>query len=229
MLSCIWRQSQTLSLTQHLSPQWWGWAGDSFLEQSTAGGRLAFSPLVLWGQHLSGPSALPRPQWAGTEGTTPSLWLQDGNLSPALRPCSLLCRGTCKTVLQRDDACSRAATLGGGFCQRLAIWRPRRHLIHFHREASASDQAFSHCYSVPVLHADITCDTITSWKKGSKLLVTPNALGGLCVTAGVGILLPKCSTSCGFERSSRRSVMCQLNTSNGASQNQEPNRHILLQ
>lgn len=36
-----------------------GWGGDSFPGQSKAGGRLAFFPLVLWGQHLPGTSAPP--------------------------------------------------------------------------------------------------------------------------------------------------------------------------
>ena len=60
-------------------------------------------------------------------------------------------------------------------------------------------------YFVPVLHADITCDVITAGKErlflpslSADWQVTPNVLGGFCVTTGMGIILPKYSTTCVF-------------------------------
>lgn len=62
-----------------------------------------------------------------------------------------------------------------------------------------------HFYLVPVLHADITCDIIIGGKErlflpsfSADWQVTPNVLGGFCMTTGMGIIFPKYSTTCVF-------------------------------
>lgn len=140
VLSWAWRQPHPLPLTQLLSLQRWGWAGDSFPRFS--------SPLVLWGQHMPGPSALPG-QLRDPNGLAQrALHQASGSrmgasaLPMGHRPYSLLYRGTRKTVLQQD-ACSRAVMVGA-FGRDLWAGDPGEwHLIHFPTETSASDQAFT--------------------------------------------------------------------------------------
>lgn len=112
-------------------------------------------------------------------------------------------------MLQIGGAVSPSTANTEGFCQGpvvLAGDPGEWHLAHFPRGTSASDQAFT-VISTWSLYFMLTA-LVTSSLGGKERLflpslsadwqVTPNVLGGFCVTTGMGLILPKYSTTCDF-------------------------------
>lgn len=229
-LSWVSRQPHPLPL----SPQWWGWDGKGWGQLSWPKhslGQAGFLPL--------GPVG-PTPSWALCASRTPMGWHRGHYAKPLAprwgpQPCPQVTGHVLFSTETHVKQCCKEMM----FAQEQPRWGllPETCALETQeaphplpQQGTSIRPSFHyHCYLAPVLHADVTCDIISGWKKSNKLLVTPNVLGGLCVTAGVGIPLPKCSTSYDFERKLQKEHNVLVTTSNGASQNQEPHRHVLLQ
>lgn len=128
VLSWVWRQPHPLPLIQLLSPQRWGWAGlgPAFLGKAQLGAGWLSSP---WS---CGANTFLSPLHFADSSGTPVCWRR-GRYTKPLAP----------GWLQRHDVCSRAATLGASARDWWSGDPGEWHLIHFRREASASEQAFT--------------------------------------------------------------------------------------